>query len=187
MRKITKEITLYQFKELSEESKEVVLNDFREHREFFNDYIIEEFLESVKEKTGLDLNESSISWSVGGRDSHFSIIQRELERAISRQYDTLTDIEAKAGAGLNHLGGGICRQTATEESRASLSFENDISEAEQDKLNAEIQEKINILIDLCREFHTKNEEAYNYNMSDEAIIEDIEANDYEFESNGVQY
>lgn len=189
MRKITEEKTLYTFKELSETSKEAVLNSFRADREFFNDYIIEDFLTAVKEKTDIDLNEKSISWAVGDRNSHFSINQNDLEKAFLNKYEPkIWDITAKAGAGLNHLGGGICRQTATEENRASIEFEDDeTTETERETLKAEINEKLNIIIDLCRETHKKNEEAYNYSISDEAIIEDIEANEYEFEADGGLY
>lgn len=190
MKKIQITKTIKKLEEFNKEQQEEILNNYRYINveiDFFNNYLIEEFINELKNKTNIEVSNNDIIWEVGSRDSKFGVYSKKIiNRLISKFEDKgVYDIDTtdKIGSFLNHRGGGICSQNHTEFNLAQVYFEDDnITEKEKETITKEINNIIDTIIELCSEYHKKNEEAYNYNLSDEAIKETIKANDYDFDS-----
>jgi hypothetical protein len=193
MEKIQIEKTIKKFNEFSEDEQEEILNNYRDINVDFddcddwNDYILIDFIEEVKKETDLEIESDDLIWEVGDRNSKFGVYSKNIVNQLIFKFEDkgVYDIETteKLGSFLNHLGGGICRQRQTESGLAQVYFEEDTEEqAEQNKAVIEqINNIIDTIIELCSKYYTKNEEAYNYAISDEAVRETIEANDYDFD------
>lgn len=180
---------IFKFDELNNEQQEEILNNYRYINVDFddwNDYILSDFIESVKEKTGLDIEASSIIWAVGDRNSKFGVYSKDIINQLLDKFADkgVYDIEttSKLGSFLNHRGGGICSQGHTEQGLADVYFEDDETDEHKNKT---VREQINDILDdvisLCVEYHNKNEEAYDYYVSDEAVKDTLQANEYEFD------
>src|SRR6056297_2814762 len=132
MRKIQFEKTIKTFDEFNEEQQEEIINNYRFITVEFNDwndYILSDFIESVKEKTNLEIESKNITWSVGDRKAHFGVYSKNIINELLNRFadkgvydiDT-TDI---LGSFLNHMGGGICNKNHTELGLAEVYFEED--------------------------------------------------------------
>lgn len=200
MRTIQKQI--YRFEELSEDAQERALNHLRENQEYmggYDEYFLDDFTEEVKEKTGLAINKEGIVWSVGDRNDKFGITNKYLAWAIQNRYGQVLDVFTPNNVGvcLGHLGGGICGLNKTEKGQAEITFNNyDLEDddsledffklEQQKKIAEEINDKIDLIIDLCEEHYNLLREDYFYQFSDEAIKENIEINEFEFDEDGRQ-
>jgi len=195
MRKIQFEKTIKTFDEFNEEQQEEIINNYRFiNVEFndWNDYILSDFIESVKEKTNLEIESKNITWAVGDRNARFGVYSKNIINELLNRFADkgVYDIDTtdKLGSFLNHMGGGICNQNHTELGIAEVYFEDDTEQqAEQNKA---VKEQINTILDeiitLCSEYHNKNEEAYNYSISNESVKETIKANEYEFDEDTLK-
>lgn len=190
MEKIQIEKTIKKLNEFSEIEQEKILNNYRDINTDFqdwNDYILIDFIEDLKKQTDLDIEADQIIWEVGSRNSKFGVYSKDIVNQLLNKFADkgVYDIDTteKLGSFLNHRGGGICTQHSTETGLAQAYFEED--EQEQAEQNKAVTEQINDVIDevisLCSKYHNKNEEAYNYAISDEAVKDTIEANDYDFD------
>jgi hypothetical protein len=190
MEKIQIEKTIATFKELTDSQKEDVLNKNRfinvEYTDW-NDYILAQFIEDIKTKLNLDIDTIDITWAVGDRNAHFGVLSKKVisqlldKHANNGVYDI--DTTDKLGSFLSHRGGGICSQESTERGLAHVYFEDD-AESERNKnkeVSDQINDVLNQIIDLCVEYHNKNEEAYNYALSDESVKDTLEVNEYKFD------
>ena len=188
--KITKTQT-GKFKEFSESEQEQILNNYRDINVDYsdwNDYILINFIEDLKTQTGVEIEADQIFWAVGDRKAKFGVYSKDIINFLVDKFadNGVYDIDTpeKLGSFLNHRGGGICTQGSTETGLATAYFEDD-SEAQEEQ-NKAVTEQINDIIDkiivLSSEYHNKNEEAYNYSISDESVKEALEANEYDFDS-----
>lgn len=187
MKKIQITKTIKKFNELDEAQQEDVLNKNRFiNVEFddWNDYLIEQFLEDIKSNIGIDLSYKDITWAVGDRNAHFGVYSKEVVAQLTDKYADkgVYDIDTtdKLGSFLSHLGGGMCSQNSTERGLAEVYFEDDEAK-ENDEVSKLINDDINQIIDLCVDYHNRNEELYNYNLSDESVMNTLEINEYDFD------
>ena len=191
MKKIQIEKTIKKFNEFTEEEQEEILKNYRDINidlDNWNDYILSDFIDEVKEKTDLDIETKDIIWEVGSRYSKFGVYSKNVINQLLHKFKNKgiynINTTEKFGSFLNHRGGGICSKHNTELGITEVYFEDD--KQKYTKKNKVVIEQINNIIDevieLCSKYHNKNEEAYNYNISDEAIKDTLEANDYEFDN-----
>ena len=177
------------FEELTEEQQQKVLDNNRyinvEFEDF--DYLIEDFFQTLKEKTDLELNYKDLIYSISdyGRDNHLGIYSKNLVNQLINRFEDkgLYDISTtdKLGSYTNHLGGGICSKGSTEQDLAKCYFEDDTNEKTQEEITKKVNDIINIVIDLCSEYYDKFVKDYNYYLSDESIKETILANKMDFD------
>jgi hypothetical protein len=189
MKKISIEKTLKKFNEFTEEEQEQILDNYRYinvEDNFFNDYLIEEFIDEVKEKTDLDISNNNIIWEVGSRNSKFGVYSKTIVNDLISKFEDkgVYDIYTtdKLGSFLNHLGGGICNKNHTKHDLVDVYFEDTTTEETKKIVTEQINKVLNTIIDLCSDYHSKNEEVYDYYLSDEAVKETIEANEYDFDT-----
>jgi len=201
MKKIQIEKTIKKFDEFTKDEQDEILNNYRDINIDFqdwNDYILIDFIEEVKSKTNLEIEAEDIIWEVGSRKSKFGVYSKIIVNQLLTFFADkgVYDIETteKIGSFLNHKGGGICSQESTELGLAEVYFEEDedfyfmvdnnkvyLTQQEKDIIKQEINDIIDEVIELCSKYHNRNEEAYNYEISDEAVKETIEANGYDFD------
>lgn len=188
------EKNIKKFDEFNKEQQKEILNNYRDINIDFgdwNDYILNNFIEEIKQKTDLDIKLNDIIWAVADRNSKFGVYSKDIiNQLLSKFADNgVYDIDTteKLGSFLIHRGGGICVKQHTELGLVEVYFEEDKQEqSEQNKAIIEqINNTINEVITLCSKYHNKNEEAYNYAISDEAIKETIEVNDFDVETKRI--
>jgi len=190
MKKIKIEKTIKKFDEFNKDEQEEILNNYRDINvdyQDWNDYILSNFIEELKQKTDLDIKIDDIIWAAGDRNSKFGVYSKKVvNQLLSRFADKGVyniDTTEKLGSYLNHKGGGICTQNNTDLGLAEVYFEEDETNEQKNKdVEKQINDVIDEVITLCSEYHKKNEEAYNYAVSDEGVKDTIEANDYDFDS-----
>lgn len=200
-----KQITIYEFKELNDSAKEQAIEDFRNGKlEEYGwwDFLIDDFLSNVKEEHDLDFKQDDISFSLD-REYHISINDSKVQNELCNKFcdKGLIDVDLPNRFGLysNHLGGGIMSALTESEIYESLceleyeNEENELKEVVKQNLHKLETKKINdsvteILYDLHEKLRTllkAVQEEYEYRLSDESIIEDIEINEYKFNENGT--
>jgi hypothetical protein len=185
---------IFKFEELNNEQQEEILNNYRDINVDFddwNDYILYDFIEAVKEKTGLEIEFKNITWAVGDRNAHFGVYSKDILNQLLNRFEEKgvydIDTPTKLGSFLIHNGGGICTQGHTQHSRAEVYFEDDETDEQKNKaVEKQINDIINDIISLSVEYHNKNEEAYNYALSDESVKDTIKANEYEFDEDTLK-
>jgi len=195
-----KTINIYEFNELKPEIQEEVLNNNREINvsdDWYNSDL-EYISEQIEEKTGLKIDYKNLYFEFMSRSNSIWIESKDIFKALSDKYPTLInfDLPNKFGCFCNYLGGGMCSGLNNSdfddehiEIEDSYNEEDEILQySVQEKVNKGIKQKIikdlGIIQDVLNKGYKGLYESYNYLVSDEAIKETIEANEYEFEENG---
>lgn len=181
----TKQINIYDFDELSEGVKEKVLNQFRENISdcpYLEDNITERLHETLNEKGIKVLRDCSLRYSLG-----------------YCQGDGLSfigDFEFKGidfNIGLNSWGNHYQHSRTTEINRINEICEiyeddGDITEElkiiEEQKAEEIKQEFKDIYLKICDKLEKEGYSMIEYENSDEAISDNIKANEYKFRENG---
>lgn len=186
-------VKIYQFEELSDKAKETARDWFRQGNEF--DANFEPALTAASH-LGISLDESDISysgfWSQGDGASYSGIYEYKenasqlvrgefgTDEKLYRIADELTALQAKHG---NKLHATITRSGRYSHAY-TMSAEVFIGDNEED-YDAETSKE---LLGLFREFanwiYAGLQADYDYRQSDEAVDEDITANEYEFTEDG---
>ena len=162
----TIEIKVYKFEELDKQTKEKVIDNYRHinvEDTFWYDWIKEDFIRLGLEIRSFDLDRGSFA------EIHIDDFEQTSKNIIDEFGDSVL-IKQTAKNYLKEL----------EEIVSNFKEDEDI-DRELEILDEEYQKEYSedILSDL--------REAYDYQVSDEAIIETIEANDYNFTWNGEIY
>lgn len=185
---------VYKFDELSEQAKQVAIEEVRNEYYEYNDFanwaiddcaLFEPIEKELIELFGEDYNFPLIK---NTRESIYFDTERnrflDCEKAmqITNKKQFLLwlgiDVEDKAFENINfEIITPKYRNASTE-----IAFD-DYDEMFEDRIEVAV-EKFNSLI---RDIIDRIESSIDYRFTDEAIIEDIEANDYEFLSNGKKY
>ncbi len=187
------ETEVYTFDELSDDVKEKVINKFREDKEVFLDFFNEDCVYYAKEKGFEDIE---LQYSLGycqGDGLSFS----------AQEYTMLKDLYIQElGEGKEKTAqlladnstfictGNIGRYCYGSSPDIDLYIENYNSSimTDSENINEVISNVLNELeqkyIDVCSELETRGYDEIEYQQSDECIIEDIEANEYEFTKDG---
>ena len=204
MRTITKTINLYQYSELSEKAKEKVLSDLHNINTDYDwyDFIFDDFMEKC-ENLGITVKYSDIEfsgfWSQGDGacfTTNFIDIRKiievlkiefrndflknlfidyfdtykiiKLSNYYSHEYTVAVHYEDE----FNYNHGGSYKRIA------------DYLESKGEEIENKLESLKN---QLCSKLYSDLQEEYEYLTSEEAIIETIEANEYEFTEEGEIY
>ena len=196
------EIKVFKFHELSEEAQQKAIEEVIEQkRDYDNDYFFECTLDDWKERlSSLGFLEPEIRfsgfWSQGDGAS-FDCKQIDLN-VLFAHLEAQGNKYAKKALRFDlpfYLFGSIDQNSfATHychERTRSFSFDGfHVRDRcyRLERLVAELEEDIEMLrYDLCNEIYRDLEREYEYQLSEEVIIEDIEAHDYEFLADGSLY
>lgn len=150
-------IRIYQFNELRDRIKENVINDFRTVN---TDYEWWEFIYEDMHQIGLTCH---------GFDTHHGEISLSFDSSASRTRAQIIACHGKE-----------C-ETYKIAKDSHIAFINSDDDGEMDAINNEF------LHDLEQEYLSILRNEYEYLTSDEAIVETIEANEYEFTENGEMW
>jgi hypothetical protein len=193
---------IYQISELSDKAKEKAIAAFRDvntdHDWWESDYEFGE--EEIRERLGIEKAEILFSglWSQGDGASFTGwigdkwIVKFVQDRkddfpALAAAFDAddpqveIYSAKVERFGSLHNVHERSCKVSL--DVRASRNSEIDEKEIgrEVDRLESTLDE---IRLDLCREIYSYLEKDHEYLTSDEAIIETIEINEYEFDENG---
>jgi len=190
----TEQIQIYKFNELGEEEKETAIQNQRENEFYLDyewyDYLHEEFKEELN-KIGVDCK--SFLWDLNSRNE----FKAEDLKVIDNQ-KFLKEVGFINWLVMNEL-----REDKTtlydiflnEDGEADLSYEfnneDDFNNKEYEERQKEADEIIvkieNYFDEKFKEFHNRLQKDYDYLLSDEAIKEYLENNEYEFKKDGSRY
>lgn len=194
----TIEIKLYKFNELSEEAKKNAiekLHDINVNSSFWHECIVDMFKEDTQ-KFEVEKVYFSGFWSQGdGAMFEYSGISQELfEEAIDSLKIDNYKKNAMKKAGIFSVKGKQQGCYYHEKSCNHIMYfeNNDVLHENIDSLFYEFHSELEDFIEdkyieLARELYNKLENEYEYQTSEEAIIETIECNDYEFTEEGEIY
>lgn len=182
---------VYTFNELSNEAKEVAINEIRNNLEVYLDYFNDDAVEQI-ENAGFydDIKlQYSLSYSQGDGLS-FSCNKIESKILLKFFAEVLGKGKEKTAriiidnSYFTNSGntGHYCYASKND---IEYIFDIGIDAPNIEKIVAKVEEKIeNYYLDLCKDLEKQGYANIQYQYSDEAIIETIEANGYEFLSNG---
>ena len=188
-----KEINLYQFQELSKEAQEKVIDYFKDCKQndgdlllFFNDDVTEQLKEN-------GWNDVKLCYSLSccqGDGLSFSG-KLDLKWFLENKYSKKL-AKYKINALCEYIYSVISQGNKGHYSFASenqIEYNENYQNGEHweriDKLFQDILIEIkNDYISLCRKFEKQGYDEIDFQLSNECIIEDIKANDYEFLENG---
>ena len=196
----TIEITAYQFAELSDKAKQKALETFRDINtddDFWFEHTLEDF-DSICECLGIDISkgrgrtgkaiyfsgfssqgdgacfEGSYAYKKGATKAirAYAGLDKELHRIAD-------DLQALQKANFYQLTAGI------ENRHRGYSISVDVNRYDDKAISEATEDAVKELMnDLCSWLYKSLESEYDYMTSDAAIIETIEANEYEFDENG---
>jgi len=200
-------IRVFSYNKLSQEAKQKVLEKFRNINvdDFYdNSYLIDELIEKVKTETGIILDKKDIQYEMFSRSNSIYCDGLVIENALRDKYREIEHffLPKKFGMFCSYLGGGMCSSLCRSDFNVDeISFypddesDDDLAEVIKEKLRVDRENKIKEKIaedlskiqDIFKEFYNKFYEDYNYQISDEAVKDTIEANDYQFLETGEQF
>ena len=166
---------IFTFDELSEEAKEKAINDFAESNMDYDwwEWILEDLVEQCG-KFGVHFSTEDVHFDLN-RGGYCYVYSNKIT------FDWISDVDllAKLGAYQNYMGGGMNGRIQTEmvdESRI-------IERAPYERVNT-IIDKLNKCYDIFSDTLERLWKEYGEIQSEKYIIEQIEANDYEFYEDG---
>lgn len=198
MRTITIEKTLYTYDELSEKAKERVRESFSRDDDGFIAKSVTEAMYSTLANDGWDVENKSVEWSIHSNCDFatfgYTLTEAQIQDIID---NVLTDKERRRYKRIKALGWYELSVKSTR--NRYYSYVSNKAEVEEpywncdpivDRFFDEVVGKIrsyvdNMHKDACRELLQMAEAEYEYQGSDECVRETCEANEYEFDENGV--
>lgn len=189
----TIEIKLYSYEELSNEAKQKVLSNWNENNELlygFKDYCEEVLIEEgfIEPKVSY-----SLSWCQGGGLCFSARKYNGLEKIFNailgpgkeKTAKLLTDNCTQIFKGNT---GHYCFAHKSDVDLYIENYTSSINTTNTDRLDEIISEALNeletIYLDICKKLENLGYLQIEYEQSEEAFIENCEANDYTFEENG---
>ena len=166
MKTIIKEIKVYSFDELSEDSQAIAINNLRDinvDHEWWED-IYEDAKEIGLKITGFDLDRNKHA------DGELLLYCAEVCQNIFNNHGEDTSTNKTAFAFMEEWQPVFCNYMETEEG------ENELQELEEEFTKNLLEDYASIL-----------QAEYEYLSSDEAVIQSIKSNEYEFTENGKIY
>jgi len=178
MRKIKVEKIIRKFKELSEEEQDKIIEEEidleLESTDMWSYDTIIHFIYEVKEKTDIEIEENNIIWSVGNRYGILGIFSSVISNYFELKYEDkgVYDIDIP-----NKIG------SHTEMGLAKVYFDNEYNATEEKKkeIIAEINEKIDIIIELCVKYYKRLENNYQEMISYDNKRKFLEEVNYEYD------
>lgn len=184
MELIIKEYKIYNFNELTETAKEKALNHFRNNDLNYEwyDFLIENFKEELGEK-GISFKNCYFEF-YRNNDLYFTDVDiNDLNKFVKTLPLKLNKVI------LNSLLGGeinLFIKESNERNYFDLEDNTDLKLTENNriKLHIDLDKLTEWFKDYCYSCLKRLYEEYNYLMSDKAIMETIECNEYKFLENG---
>jgi len=177
------------FKELAPEEQEEVLERYKhEVLEMIDwqgefEWIIEQFIEEVKQETGIDLDVGDVAINLD-RGAYFGVDGEAIKSWIYGEYgDYISWVGLSRKVGVMYSEFPFMGWRESDYTEWDYEFYDDVSEDKQVEIIGEIEGKISKLIDLCRKYFEIASEREQYLLSDEYIKEYIIANEWEFDEN----
>lgn len=183
-------IKLYKFEELNQEAQERAIKDFQEDFEPYWDwyeYTLEDLSNTIKEKTGLDLDPKEFEFDLYS-SRYLTIKESEVVGAMGDIFNGLSGIYQERG----YYGDGL-------EDNMEVVFEEEFEDDEEESLRKlmelrenkqkekEVIEKLVILEELLREGYNVLQEEYDYFFTDEFAKNELIERELEFKENGEKY
>ncbi len=190
----TEQIQIYKFNELGEEEKETAIQNQRENEVYLDyewyDYIHEEFIEELNE-VGVDCK--SFVWDLyrsrnfQAEDLNVIDNQKFLKEVGLINWIVMNELR-KEKTLIYHIS---LSENAEADIEIDFDNEDNLNNKEYEERHEEMKEfevKIKDYFDeKFKGFYKRLSESYDYLLSDEAIKEDLENNDYEFNKDGSRY
>ena len=199
----THQITTYSINELSPEAKAKAIEKHRDTNVFYGwwTFTFEQFPEE-HDCLGLDISDIQFSgfWSQGdGASFEYSTTAEDWQRWLSEQPNTLRN-KAVAKTMLVTVTGSrksyphyvhenmiVPDYELDETGEVDMSDYDNIWEYAETLASDYMEDVHERARDLMRQLYRMLEEEYNYLTSDEAVVETLEANDYQFTKKGKTY
>lgn len=196
MKKI--QLNIYQFSELSEEAKQIAIEDERENKYKHGEYLY--FFKELCEERAKELgfNDIKLQYSL-------SYCQGDGLSFECKEFTKLEELYLKVlGKGKEKTAKFLAENTwyqitgnkghycYASKSDVDLTIEWNCKEYDLNGNVFEVEKQVREMleqkyIDLCKELEDAGYKEIEYENSDECIIEDIEANEYEFTEDGKIY
>jgi len=187
----TEQIKVFKFEELKPEIQEKVLDNFRNSENYLNYEWYEYFFENFKE----DLNKISVDFE----SLNFDLYRNEISFSNINILDdekfinSFMNNDDKIFNSLNEKNEISFSVGISENGYVSLDYdtEEDLTEEDYNQLKLKIEEleaqATEFLRDKLKQYLNQLHKEYEYLLSDEAIKDTIDINEYEFEENGEQF
>jgi len=186
---------IYTFDELSDGAKQVAIQEMRNSKEIHLDWFNDDAKEQINEAGFYDDVELQYSLSYCQGDGlSFSCNRIEERVLLSFFAEILGEGKEKTAkvimdnCSFVNTGndGHYCYASKRDIDYTFESYKNDYKNINQ--VVAKVLEKIeNLYVDLCKDLENQGYKDIEYQYSDECIIDDIQANDYEFLKSGKKY
>jgi hypothetical protein len=194
----TVETKVFAFDELSKEAKENAIEQYRnrsqeqgEYLYFFpedcNHYLTEAGFENTELRYSLSYSQGDgLSFSAESYSKLEELYNKVLGKGKEKTAKVLAEnTEVRIQHNNGHYSYASKRDVEVLIENYTSSFEN---KNRIDEVCAKVEEILQeIYMDLCRALEEKGYAEIEYQDSDEAITESIEANEYEFEEDGTQF
>jgi len=188
-----KEIKVYSFDELSEESQEKAIEKFRDLKNqdydllfMFNESVIEQLNEKGWEDVKLQYSLSCCQgdgFSFSGKLDLKYFLENEYSKKLPK-YKISAICEYIYSCHSKGNTGHYC-YASKDDIEYTENYQDGVARNNLDKLWQSIYEEIQeYYFSLCKKFEKQGYEEIDYQLSDECIKEDIEANEYEFLESG---
>jgi hypothetical protein len=186
---------VYTFDELSDEAKQVAIQEMRNSKEIHLDWFNDDAKEQINEAGFYGDVQLQYSLSYCQGDGLSFSCNRIEERVLLPFFAGILGAgkEKTAKVIMDNCSfvntgndGHYCYASKRDIDYTFESYKNDYKNINQ--VVAKVLEEIeNLYVDLCKDLENKGYKEIEYQYSDEAIIEDIQANDYEFLKSGKKY
>lgn len=189
----TVQIELYKFDELSEEAKERAIEQERNNiyeygLQHVTDMLNESFKEELKELSIIDV---ALTWDCSYSQGDCFNISGKVDTYNIDNFLTKIGLEQYADLSKHIYRISIKENTVYLEQDIDINSDDEIGEIIEEKISAklyeleeEIQERIT---ELARDLHKRAYEAYEYETSNDNIIDSLKINEVEFTENGERY
>lgn len=205
----TREVTVYQYAELSDKAKATARDWYREteHELFDGEYVIED-AERVAALLGIEFksrtfqtmgggtrSEPAVYWSLGYSQSDYAAFDAYLAyrkgavKAVKKyapQDETLHRI-AREWTAAHRIHGYRVTGSVSDRNPRAPDFEWDCLPNGEYPSEEATKAMRACVRDLCRWIYNRLREEYEYQTSDEQVAEGLEANEYEFTADGKPY
>jgi hypothetical protein len=194
----TVETKVFAFDELSKEAKENAIEQYRKHSQEHGEYLLffaescdHYFTEAGFENTKLNY---SLNYSQGDGLSfsaeNYSKLEELYNKVLGKGKEKTSKLLADStSVSISHNKGRYAYASKNDVELLVEDYASTYHNVDRiDEVCAKVEELLQeIYIDLCSTLEENGYAEIEYQDSDEAILEDIEANEFEFEEDGTQF
>jgi len=194
----TKTITTYKFEELNKEIQDKLIEKYINNFEVYDDwyeFIFENIEDSIKEKTGLEIEGKNLSFYFN-RGCNIYFNSSEVVKALQNKYNHIEDfyLPDKFGLFSNYLGGGLngglcssdydVNRIEFEEFDEEDTLEEVIYNKNNEKIKEQIEEDLNKIQEILKKGFIDLWDEYNSYFTEDYARDSLINNEEEFDSEG---